>query len=50
MITAKTGVKNTEVSARIIRADGTIEELGVIASMKQKTLVQKLLEIIKGDK
>lgn len=43
MITAKAGVKNVTISAIIRRADGTIEDLGVIAKTenikvkKQKT-------------
>ena len=32
MFLTKTGIKKIEVSAKIIRADGTIEDLGVIAT------------------
>ena len=32
MFLTKTGIKKIEISAKIIRADGTIEDLGVIAT------------------
>jgi hypothetical protein len=33
--TAHAGVKEASVSARVIRADGSVEELGVISSYKR---------------
>jgi hypothetical protein len=36
-----------ELSAVIIRADGTREDLGVIASSKKKTIVGKILDFFK---
>ena len=31
MFLVKSGIKKVEISAKIIRADGTVEDLGVIA-------------------
>ena len=35
------------ISARVIRADGTIEDLGVIAEMKKKSSFHRLLSKFK---
>jgi len=46
----KINVENTTISARVIRADGSIEDLGIICSTKKKTLVQKIISKFKGVK
>ncbi len=41
-LTAK-GFSEATISAKIIRADGTIEDLGVIVDMKKESLFRRLL-------
>ena len=41
------GKGTATISARDIRADGTIEDLGVIAEMKKESLFRKLLPKLK---
>ena len=44
---AKSKLGNSTISARIIRADGTIEDLGVIAEMKKQSSFRRLLSKLK---
>ena len=46
-LTAKDKISEATISARIIRADGTIEDLGVIAEMKKESLFRRLLPKLK---
>jgi|ETNvirnome_2_130_1030620.scaffolds.fasta_scaffold187345_1 hypothetical protein len=46
-LTAKDKISEASISAKIIRADGTIEDLGVIAEMKKKSSFHRLLSKFK---
>jgi hypothetical protein len=46
MFTNKTGAKYTEVSAIITRADGTVEDLGVISKMKKESKIKSFFRRI----
>jgi hypothetical protein len=39
---------NAELSIIITRADGTVEDLGVVATMRPPTLLEKIKEVIKN--
>jgi hypothetical protein len=45
-LTAK-GFSEASISARIIRADGTIEDLGVVVEMKKQSSFRRLLSKLK---
>lgn len=47
MLTAKGGVKRVTVEAVVTRADGSREELGVIADTKTGNIVTHLLKNLK---
>ena len=50
-VDAKAGVKEAIIAARVIRADGSIEDLGIIARTKQepeKLSIKRLAKLIKG--
>jgi hypothetical protein len=40
-------VKKGTISARIIRADGTIEDLGIIAKAKKPNIFKRFKEMVK---
>ena len=42
MVKADANVKEVKFTAKIIRADGKVEDLGVISSYKKKTVFEKL--------
>ena len=46
-LTAKDKISEATISARIIRADGTIEDLGVIVEMKKQSSFRTLLSKLK---
>ena len=46
-LVAKSGVKSATVEARLIKADGTVIDLGVIASSEKKSLCKKFVKWIK---
>jgi hypothetical protein len=46
-LTAKDKISEATISARIIRADGTIEDLGVIAEMKPDSFTKRLFTRLK---
>jgi hypothetical protein len=41
------GFSEASISARIIRADGTIEDLGVVVEMKKQSSFRRLLSKLK---
>jgi len=50
-VDAKARIKEAIISARVIRADGSIEDLGIIARTKQepeKLSIKRLAKLIKG--
>ena len=44
---AKDKISEATISAKIIRADGTIEDLGVIAEMKPESFIKRLFTRLK---
>jgi hypothetical protein len=48
MKNAQAGVKSINVEAVIIRADGTVENLGVIASWKKPSLLSRVKDWFKA--
>ena len=46
-LTAKDKISEATISAKIIRADGTTEDLGVIAEMKKESSFRKVLTQLK---
>lgn len=46
-LTAKDKIGHAEISAKIIRADGTVEDLGVIAEMKPDSFIKRLFTQLK---
>ena len=44
MFNIKSGIKNQTLSAIIIRADGTKEDLGVIATFKKDNIIRRFLK------
>lgn len=44
---AEIKVKSAEISAIVIRADGTVEDLGVISEMDDPTILAKLTALVK---
>lgn len=47
MITAIVKVKSATISARITRADGRVEELGVISRVDNRSLWEKIINYLK---
>lgn len=43
MFASKAGIKQVTVKAVVIRKDGTVENLGIIASNKNPSLIEKFL-------
>ena len=43
MVKAQANVKEVKLTAKVIRADGTVENLGTIAEYKKKSIFEKLV-------
>ena len=43
-ITARAGIKEATISAVITRADGTVEDLGVIARMRKESIFRRVIK------
>ena len=43
MVKAQANVKEVKLTAKVIRADGTVENLGTIAEYKQKSFLKKIV-------
>lgn len=46
MVKAEASVKEVKMTAKVIRADGTVEEIGTIAHYKKQSLLQKVVSLI----
>jgi len=46
-ITARAGIKELTIEAVLTKADGTVIDLGTIASYKRLSILDRIMEVIK---